>query len=459
MGAIHQPWYAGAPAIPACLQTLVMTKQAQTAGGASVGDGMAQSGAAVSARSAFLAALSSYVTADLNHVTASVSVEYDINNPLSLWSGFGELRGKGDVTNFDSNMRVADGTINDIGNGRFNTSANVRGNWYVSPLGWDITLAATRTAFGLYVMDLGDVREGEIELRLYSGSTLVRIIAPPTVFADKARTNEGMWIGYANGNTEFDRIECVLRQHSANPAQWDFVGYDDFAVGQCIACVPSTLPIIHYGANTAGDAAKTVTGAALTARNSFVAALASSGLCDFEANSLGSAPAAMALAFTGALSSVTATITCNQYDSTHTTVAVSTSDMIDNSGASARWNTTPSGSKWYEFTDEVVIQLSAPVTAVGFYITDLGNQNATLRVTLRKADGTGISHYVPKGTSLPETASLLRFWGVTGETSFTQIILQTVYYTTLTVLEFENPVFHVKGTPDMVGLDDLLIGN
>lgn len=455
MGAIQQPVYgASVPALPDCAELLVMVKQSQTAGGVSVGDGMAQSGAAIAAKTAFLAALQSSVAANFNHVASSGSIEYHDTNPLSLWSGLGELRGKG--TSSDTNMNVGGGGVFDVGNGRFNTSANVAGNWYVTTRGWDVTLTSTRTAFGCFVTDLGDVQEAEVEFRLYNGSTLVRTIAPPIVFAAKPRTAEGMWIGYANGNTPFDRIECELRQHDNDPDFLDYVGFDDLTVGEVVTCTASSTPVVHYGANTEADAAKTVIGAALTARNAFAAAASGLQVCDFESMTVGPVGPAAAISFGGG---VTGTISGNQYNSTHTTISASTTDVIANSGASLRWNTTSGGSKWYEFTDEVVIQLSAAVNAVGFYITDLGNQNATLRVTLRRADGTGVAYYLPKAAALPGAASLLRFWGVTGEVQFTQVILQTVYYTTLTAGEYENPVFHVKGTPDMVGIDDLLIGN
>ncbi len=456
-----QPMYSSVAVVPACGEVLVMVKQSQTAGGAAVGDGMAQSGAAVTAKTAFLAALQSSVIANFNHVTSSGVIEYHETNPLSLWSGLGALRGKG--TSSDSGMNVGGSGIFDAGNGRFNTSANVAGNWYVTTRGWDVTLTSTRTAFGCFVTDLGDVQEAEVEFRLYNGSTLVRTIAPPIVFADKPRTAQGMWIGYANGNTPFNRIECVLRQHDTDPDFLDYVGFDDLAAGEVIACASSAMPTVHYGANTTGDAAKTVTGAALTARNAFAAAITGLQVCDFESMSVGAVGAGAAIGFGGG---VTGTLTCNQYNAAHTTLSSSTTDVIDNSGASARWNTTSGGSKWYEFTDELNITLSAAVTSFGLYITNLGTQDATLRITLRNSTASanrsanaGVSYYVPKATALPGAASLLRFWGVTDEMPFDRITIQTVYYTTLTELEFENPVFHVKTTPQVVGIDDLLIGN
>jgi hypothetical protein len=441
--------YRFAPVLPLCAEVLVMVKQTQGFGGAIVGDGMPQTGPAVTARAAFLAALQNYATADLNHVTASTSTSYT-TTALPLWGGFGQLNGAEFFTS-----RVVNNVVSGA-NGRFNTTANESGNWYETNADFNITLAAPKTAFGCYVTDMGDFREGEGEFRFYLGGALVRNIQLPVVFADKPRSNEAMWVGFADGGISFDRIEFINWQHSVNPSQRDFFGFDDFLIGDCLTCVPTASATVHYGANTEADTAKTATGAALTARTAFAAATTGLQVCDFESMTVGAVGPAAAITFGGG---VTGTITCNQYSSDHTTVAASTTDIIDNSGASNRWNTTSGGSKWYEFTDEVVIALSAPVTAIGFYVTDLGNHNATLRVTLRRANGSAVAYYLPKAAALAGASGLLRFWGVTGETQFTQVILQTVYYADLTPGVYDNPVFHVQGTPEIVGIDDILIGN
>jgi hypothetical protein len=448
--------------LPQCAEVLVMVKQTQTFGGASVNDGMAQSGPAVAARAAFIAGLQSYVADNLNGRTPSTTVKYNIDNPLSLFSGAGTLI----ALVPDNEEEFITGTwsvlVNNVvtgSNGRFNATENASGLWYEADGAWEITLTSPKTAFGCYVMDTGDFREAECEFKFYNGGTLVRTIQLPTVFADKPRSNEAMWVGYADGNQPFDKVHCEIWQHSANPGARDISGFDGFIIGECVSCTATATPIVHYGANTTSDAAKTVTGAALTARNAWLAAVTSSGVCDFEANTVGSVGVTTPIAFTGVVSGSLATISCNQYSADHTTVAASTTDVIDNNGASARWNTTAGGAKWYEFTDELVIQFASGIKAVGFYVTDLGDQNATLRVTLRRADGSGVAYYLPKATALPGDASLLRFWGVTGEVEFTQVVLQTVYYTELIAGVYDNPVFHVKGTPDIVGIDDLLIGH
>jgi hypothetical protein len=437
-------------AAPACAEQLVMVKQTQSFGGVPVDDGFPQVGPAVTARASFLAGLQAHTSDDLSGLTAT-STNYG-STLLSLWGGDGQIAG-GNYAGVGALFYISSPLIGT--NGRFNTSANVSGNWGETSTGWQILLPAPRTAFGCYVMDLGDVREGEVEFRFYNGSTLTRIVAPPTVPADKPRTNEAMWIGYADGNRPFTRIEAHVRQYNTNPSQRDFVGFDDLAIGDVIACVPSALPAVFYGANTTGDTAKTVTGAAQTARNSWVASAGTPFVCDFEAVAVGTVLSNTAIGFANGASTFNASFFPVQYTATH---AISASaDAIDNNVSSVRWNTTPSGSKWYELNDELTIVFPAARSSFGFYATDLGDQNATLRVTFRRANGSGVSYYLPKATALPGAASLLRFWGVTGELPFVSVVLQTVYYTNLTADAYNNPVNHLMSPRDVVGIDDIMV--
>jgi hypothetical protein len=445
----HEVCTPSPTAQPNCGELVVMVKQAQSFGGTPLDDGMPQSGPAVTAKTTFVSGLQSSLAANMDHVAASTS---NITTTVSMWSGFGTIERFG--LGASSTLYFAN-NLTQPGNGRFNASANVSGNWLETSSGWAITLTAARTAFGCYIMDLGDVREGEVEFRLFNGSSLVRVVAPPTISADKPRTSEAMWMGYANGNLPFNRIEAHVRQYSTNPSQRDFVGFDDFVVGEVVTCTPSASPTVFYGANTAGDAAKTVTGAAQTARNSWVATAGTPFVCDFEAASLGLVTLSTPMAFSNGATSFNATFLPVQYTVTH--AADVSIDTIDNSAGSLRWNTTAGGSKWYELNDELTIVLPAARTNLGFYVTDLGNQNATLRVTLRRADGSGVSYYLPKATALPSPDSLLRFWGVTNELPFTSVVIQPVYYTDLTENSYTNPVSHVVSPRDVIGLDDIMV--
>jgi hypothetical protein len=49
-----------------------------------------------------------------------------------------------------------------------------------------------------------------------------------------------MWVGYANGNTPFDRVRVVITQVSLIPSNYDIIGFDGFALGQVPPCTPST---------------------------------------------------------------------------------------------------------------------------------------------------------------------------------------------------------------------------
>lgn len=454
--------YRFTPATPDCFETIVMLKQTQSFGGTPSGDGFPQSGPAVTARATFLAGLQSYVSADLQHVAADSSIIYSSGSPLTLWGGLGSLAGKSDplFPGFENTYVDTGGA-----NGRFNTSANSAGNYIETDYGFDITLTSTRTAFTCYVTDMGDANSIEVEFRFWNGSTLQRIMYMPVLnVIDKPSSNEAMCVAYSDGNRPFDRIEVILNTFHTNYADADIVGFDDLAVGEVVSCATTSLPQEFYGINTTSDTAKTVTGAALTARNNWVAAATNNAVCDFESATVGLvAGSSLALSFSGSLSSYLsgATLISTKYSGASSPVnharSPNTVDAVADSAGSNRWNTTSGGSKWYEWTDEVEITLPQPATAVGFYLTDLGDRNATLRVTLlRPGLKGGVVYYVPKAAELTSPNGLLRFWGVAGEALFDRVILQTVYYDSLTAHVYIEPAVLRSAPEDMVGIDDLM---
>ena len=83
--------YRFAPALPMCGEVVTMVKQTQSYGGSIVGDGMPQSGPAVTSKADFIASLQSYVLADLNHVAASTGIDYDSTTKLTMFGGAGQL--------------------------------------------------------------------------------------------------------------------------------------------------------------------------------------------------------------------------------------------------------------------------------------------------------------------------------------------------------------------------------
>jgi hypothetical protein len=449
-------------AAPACAEQLVMTKQTQSFGGTPVGDGFPQSGPAVAARASFLSGLQSHVTANMQHVLPNTSVIYTPGSPLSLWSGLGSLAGKSEPGSPGLvNTYVTAGAAN----GRFNTSANSAGNYVETDYGFDITLSSARTAFTCYVTDMGDANSVEVEFRFWNGAALQRILYMPVVnVTEKPSSNEAMCVAYADGSRPFTRVEVILNTFHDSYDDADFVGFDDLAVGNVVTCIPATSPQEFYGINTGVDAAKTVTGPALTARNAWVAASTNRGVCDFESATVGLvAGASLSIPFAGPLASYLsgATLQSTRYTGFGLPVsharATATVDAIANSAGSARWNTTSGGSKWYEWTDELKVTLPQPATAVGFYFTDLGDRNATLRITLlRPGLNGGVVYYVPKAAQLASPAGLLRFWGVTGEQQFDRVVIQTVYYATLTAHEYIAPAIIRSALEDMVGIDDLM---
>jgi hypothetical protein len=436
---------------------LLMVKQGQTAGGAIVGDGMPQNGPAVAAKTTFLDELSSFLTTDLEEIMATSSNYGEV--PQSIFGGQGQLVGRQYVSS--GVTLLVENPLTSGNNGRFNTSGNVQGNWCETNTGLEVLVNTPKTAFGCYVMDLGDVREGELEFRVFNGPSLVRVLSLPTISTDKPRSDQAMWVAYASSEMPFTRVEAHIRQYSINPSQSDFVGFDDITVGE-IPYGSAARPTVFYGANTPSDAASIVTGAAQTARDSWVAVSGFYSTCTFESFPIGLlAPsgtlATLSMPFAGSGGAFVAALTSLESESVHSIPSGSYPiAAIESSTTGARWNTTPSGLKFLAWTSELTIDLPTPRTKIGFYLTNLGSANATIRVTLRRADGAGVSHYLPKGAALAEQAGLLRFWGVTNELPFVQVVLQTVYYSNLTDLAYTNPMSSIV-THNVVGIDDIMV--
>lgn len=462
--------FASAPE-PQGFLRLLMVKGQQ---GSASGDGMVQSGPAVAARTAFVAELASSVNANLDHVAAS-STTYTPASPLSLWSGLGSLvplppPRNPTATAYSTTVRIGGS------NGRFNTDSELTANYLETPQGFEIALTSPRTAFSCYMTDMGEANSAEVEFRFFLGGTLVAAVHGPTDFIEKPTSGNALLFAYANGGQPFDRIQARVQSFWVNPSEVDVVGFDSLLVGTAPNLAAITPPTVFHGANTASDAAATVTGAALTARNSWlVAAGGAASVADFESMTAGIvgnlSGGVVALPFAGgALAG--ATLSSVWYAGNggfpnylpRTDIPINQNTEIKSANSANRWNTTASGSKYLEWCEEITIALPSARTSIGFYLTNVGNQNCTVRVMLLRTLPTdsskrwgGPCYYVPKGAELSSPAGLLRFWGVVGEQPFDRIVLQTIFYDSLTVeKQILPPSF--GGVPyARIGMDDIML--
>lgn len=182
------------------------------------------------------------------------------------------------------------------------------------------------------------------------------------------------------------------------------------------------VPTTYFGENTSPGG--TVSGAPLTARNSFLAALAGGvGTEDFESFPDGTGTP-LALTFPGSTGSITATLNgsgaINQF-----------------SKCCGRFAT--SGTQIWETDQAFSIDFSSPVAAFGFYATDIGDFDGTMSLTLTGGGTTGLT--IPHTVNGPN-GSLL-FFGFTDTSQ------------TYTSVAFGN----TSGGSDVFGFDDMTIGD
>lgn len=190
------------------------------------------------------------------------------------------------------------------------------------------------------------------------------------------------------------------------------------------AGVAQAAPIVFFGENQTANG--TVSGAPVTARNSFLASLVGVGTENFESfpNATGTP---LTLNFPGSNGAITANLDGG--------------DAFVYDFPSDRYNTSPGGSHYLEVQfNGFTISFSQAISAFGFYGTDIGDFNGQITLTLAGSNGS-VDLTVPN-TAGASDSSLL-FFG---------FIDPTAQYTSIT---FGNTA---PGS-DVFGFDDLIVGD
>jgi hypothetical protein len=181
---------------------------------------------------------------------------------------------------------------------------------------------------------------------------------------------------------------------------------------------------VYFGEKV--DAGYLVSAPPEAVRLSFTAGLTDLKTEDFEDSTLDNV-APLALHFGGPKLTTVATITG--------------SGKVSDNWDYGRWYTTPGGNQWWDTPGPLKIEFTKPISAFGFYATDVGDFGAKLTVTLASASG-GKSFVVPNTTGGSD-GSLL-FWG---------FIDTRAKYTSISFASSGGT------SADFFGLDDLVIGS
>lgn len=188
----------------------------------------------------------------------------------------------------------------------------------------------------------------------------------------------------------------------------------------------NAAPIVYFGENQSPGAS--VSGAPLTARNSFFAQLTGNSTENFEGFTVEAQPTS--LSFTGSAGTISANF-------------APSSGIICATGASCdgfgRFAT--SGSKWFDVSSAFSATFSTPIAAFGFYGTDIGDINGQLTVELIRNGGPS-SFLTVDNTARANNGSLL-FWGVIDKNN------------PFDAIRFGN----TASGSDFFGFDDMTIGD
>lgn len=184
------------------------------------------------------------------------------------------------------------------------------------------------------------------------------------------------------------------------------------------------IPTTYFGENLSPGGV--VSGDPVTARNAFLANLVGVGTEDFESYADGT-KLPLAIAFPGSSGDVTATLTGGGGSLTE----------IRTSPGLGRFATSGSNYLNVALGDGYAISFSEPISAFGFYGTDIGDFAGQL--LLEMANGDTVNLTVPNTINAPDGALL--FWGfIDTETAYTDI------------------TFTNTSGSDSFGYDDMTIG-
>jgi hypothetical protein len=191
-----------------------------------------------------------------------------------------------------------------------------------------------------------------------------------------------------------------------------------------IATAAHAVPVVYFGENL--NPASTVSGAPVTARNNFLSHVVGVDSEGFETKS-GTAP--LTLNFTGSSSPLTATLTG--------------AGAVNTAPQTGSYNTTAGGSRYWQVSGAFTIDFgsASPISAFGFYGTDIGDIGGSLTIAL--LDTHGHTTNLTVANTVGGTNGSLLFWGFTDS-----------------VNEYTKITFGNTATgQDVFGFDDMVVGD
>lgn len=191
-----------------------------------------------------------------------------------------------------------------------------------------------------------------------------------------------------------------------------------------------------FGENLAPVAV--VSGAPVTARDEFLAGVTLAETLTFETKTVQPYYSGLAHAFTGNQAGLVLTLSTTGTHDSYLEVATGVGN--------GRFNTTPSGARFLEFYDDVILDFSTNINALGFYGTDWGDFDGRVKVTLTDSADVETTYDVPH--TVPAANSSLIFWGFTHPgAAYKRARLFCTYDST--------PGY---GEGDFFGVDDIIVG-
>lgn len=221
---------------------------------------------------------------------------------------------------------------------------------------------------------------------------------------------------------------------TGSPASFSVLALAPAPVAAFVGHVVADAGLTFFAEEVAPSPPFTVEGAPTTARAAFLTAIAEAQSFGFEGAEYTGASAPIVVTFDGSeVVPITATLTG--------------AGSVLGAESGGRFNTTPGGSQYWAPTESggsyVTLNFSRPVSAFGFYATDIGDVAGQLSVRFTDEDDVVTTHTVEHSIGGVELSGALLFWG----------------YINTTKKYKKVELFKTGGPLDGFGFDDFVVAD
>lgn len=164
---------------------------------------------------------------------------------LSLFGGEGTM--VADYDHFPTEERVpaeiVDASSDAPEFGRFGTTGSDPERWLLTGVSIEVSFSPFRNGVGLFLTDIGDYLS-VMEVEFVHSDDVTETVSLNGQDVGVGAPNNGwlVFVGIIDPDVTFKAVRFNIQQPSADPNEWDYIGLDDFVLGDVPAAPPPPPP-------------------------------------------------------------------------------------------------------------------------------------------------------------------------------------------------------------------------